>query len=113
MEANGYSIADLNQLRESIEKLDKFNQIEILKIFHRNRVVLNENKFGVHINLTEINEAILNELRIYVQYIRDQEIMLKKSELEKEEYKAIYFSHADSASAAAASDTSAHFARVL
>ena len=35
--------AKLKDLQEKIEMLPKFNQIEILKIFHKNHILINEN----------------------------------------------------------------------
>ena len=45
------NIAELKRLKEHIEKMDKSNQIDILKILRdSNKVILNENKSGVYIN---------------------------------------------------------------
>ena len=47
------NITELKQLKEQIEKMDKSNQIDILKILRdSNKVILNENKSGVYVNLT-------------------------------------------------------------
>ena len=48
---NNYSVSELNYLRESIEHMNKFNQIEILRILNRRKeVILNENKYGILVN---------------------------------------------------------------
>ena len=40
---NNYSVSELNYIRETIENMNKFNQIEILKIFSKyEKVILNE-----------------------------------------------------------------------
>ena len=52
---NSYSLSELNYIRDSIENMNKFNQIEVLRILYGNKdVILNENKYGVHINLSEL-----------------------------------------------------------
>ena len=56
-EINNYSVSELNYLRESIENMNKFNQIEVLRIFNKDKdVILNENKYGIHINLSELKK---------------------------------------------------------
>ena len=42
------SIMELNTIREKIESMSKFNQIEVLRILSkRKNVTLNENKYGI------------------------------------------------------------------
>ena len=44
---NNFSVSELNYIRETIENMNKFNQIEVLRILNRhNDVTLNENKYG-------------------------------------------------------------------
>ena len=90
---NNFSISELNYIRETIENMNKFNQIEVLRILNKHSdVTLNENKYGIHINLSELKKEILDELNIYIKYVNTQEITLNKIEKQKEEYKNTYFS---------------------
>lgn len=92
-EVNNFSISELNYIRETIENMNKFNQIEVLKILKKHeKVTLNENKYGIHINLSELNKDIINELSIYIKYVNTQEIALNSIEQKKEDYKNTYFS---------------------
>ena len=92
-EINDCSISELNYIRETIENMSKFNQIEILRIFKKHQdVTLNENKYGVHINLSEIKKEILEEIMVYINYVNTQEISLNNIEKQKVEYKNTYFS---------------------
>lgn len=85
-------MTELILIRDTIEKMTKFNQIEILRILNNHKdIILNENKYGVHINLTELNEDVVNEIKIYINYVNTQEITLNKVEQEKEDYKINYF----------------------
>jgi hypothetical protein len=85
-------IYDHNYIREQIEQMPKFNQIEILRILTKhNEVIINENKYGIHINLREINNAILDEIKCYIDYVNAQEIDLNAIEKEKEKYKNTFF----------------------
>ena len=48
---NEVNLAELNSIREAIENMSKFNQIEILRILTNHKeVIINENKYGIHIN---------------------------------------------------------------
>ena len=91
-ELNEYSVSELNYIRDSIENMNKFNQIEILRILSKNQdIVLNENKYGVHINLSDLPKKIIDELNLYIHYVNTQEITLGAAEKQKEEFKNIYF----------------------
>ena len=92
VEVEEVSIADLNIVREKIESMPKFNQIEVLRILSRRKnVTLNENEYGIHINLTEVDKSIIDELNVYINYVNAQELNLNEMELQKEEFKNIYF----------------------
>lgn len=92
-QVNNYSVSELNYLRESIENMNKFNQIEVLRILsnHVKDVTLNENKYGVHINLSELKDKILDELDVYIKYVNTQETTLSQDEKQKEDYRNTYF----------------------
>ena len=72
--------------------MNKFNQVEVLRIFNKYpEVMLNENKYGIHINLSELSKEIIEELNIYIKYVNTQEINLNIIEQEKEKYRNTYF----------------------
>jgi len=86
------SISELNYIREKVESMSKFNQIEILRILNKYKeITLNENKYGVHINLTDLSSEVIEELNVYINYVDTQEINLNKIESQKETYKNKYF----------------------
>jgi len=90
---NNYSVSELNYLRESIENMNKFNQVEVLRIFSKHKeVTLNENKYGIHINLSELKNEVLNEISTYIKYVNAQECTLNLAEQKKEDYRNTYFS---------------------
>lgn len=92
-DVNNYSVSELNYIRETIENMNKFNQIEVLRILSKHKeVTLNENKYGIHINLSELKKEILDEMNIYIKYVNTQEITLNQVEKQKEDYKNTYFS---------------------
>lgn len=92
-EVNNYSVSELNYIRDSIENMNKFNQVEVLRILNKNKnVTLNENKYGIHINLSDLKKEILDELNVYIKYVNAQEKTLNAIEQQKEDYKNTYFS---------------------
>ena len=87
-----YDYNKLNYIREQIENMNKFNQVEVLRILTKNKnVIINENKYGIHVNLSELDNNILNELLVYIKYITTQEFYLNDAEQEKEMYKNTFF----------------------
>jgi hypothetical protein len=90
---NNFSISELNYVRDSIENMNKFNQVEVLRILTKHKeVTINENKYGIHINLSELSKELLDEMNIYINYVKTQEITLNSIEQQKEDYKNTYFS---------------------
>ena len=84
---------ELALIRDNIEKMTKFNQIEVLRILNsHNDVIINENRYGTHINLTELKEDVIEKLVNYIHYVNTQEKALNQDELQKENIKNIYFS---------------------
>jgi hypothetical protein len=84
---------NLENIRDSIEKFNKFNQIEVLRILkNHSDVVLNENKNGVYINLADVNEQAVEQLITFIGYVNDQEASLDATEKQKEEFKSAFFS---------------------
>ena len=76
-------MTDLNRLKERIERLNKFHQIEILKLLKTNdSCTLNENKNGIFVNLTSLSNGLIFELEKYLEYVQKQESQL--SEIEKQ-----------------------------
>ena len=92
VEIEEYDYAKLNNIREQIENMSKFNQIEVLRILTNYKdVIINENKYGIHINLSELSSKIINDLLMYIKYVNNQELYLNNAEKEKEKYKNTFF----------------------
>jgi hypothetical protein len=87
----GNKLIDLQNLKESIEKMSKFHQIEILRILSNSTdVCLNENNNGTFVNLTEQSENIILELKKYVSYVNEQQSYLSIVENEKSRLEKIF-----------------------
>ena len=91
-DVNNFSVSELNYIRDAVENMNKFNQIEILRILNNHKdVTINENKYGNHINLSDLKKELLDELNVYIKYVNTQEVALHQVEKEKETYKNTYF----------------------
>jgi oligoribonuclease (3'-5' exoribonuclease) len=88
---SNYSVYKINTMRNIIEKMNKFNQIEVLRILKDNNATLNENNYGIFVNLTNLNDTILDKLSNYIEYVEDQEQNLNHIEKQKEDYINTYF----------------------
>lgn len=82
----------LNNIRQQIENMSKFNQIEVLRILTKNKTnIVNENNYGIHVNLSELDKNTINDLSDYIKYVATQEQYLNNVEQEKEKYKTTFF----------------------
>ena len=79
--SNNNTTEELELLKKGIEQLEKPRQIEILRIIHKKQSnILNENKNGIYINMSSIDEEIIEELKQYMKYIYTQEEDLNVNE---------------------------------
>lgn len=79
----------LDTLKVKIEGLNKFHQIEILKILSKNLCKLNENKNGIFINMSFLPSEVIGVLNKYICYVDEQDETLQTIEFQKEEFKTI------------------------
>jgi len=87
-----YSTSELNNIRDQIENMNKFNQIELLRILNtHNNNMINENKYGIHVNLTEVESTVIHKLQTYMNYVNTQENTLNELEKQQEDCKNTYF----------------------
>lgn len=82
----------LNLLKENIELLSHFHQIEILKILKQDEsCTLNENANGIFINLTNVKNDIITKLKEYLDYVTEQESQLNEIEKQKDSLNNTFF----------------------
>jgi hypothetical protein len=91
-DTNNFTSNELDNIRITIENMNKFNQIEVLRILNKHSTVtLNENKYGVHVNLSELKKDIVEEIKVFIKYVNTQEMTLHNFEKKKEDFKNTYF----------------------
>jgi len=65
---------NLVNIKEQIERLSFFHQIEILRILNAdNSDLINENNNGVFINMTQLDNSTIENLTKYLNYVSNQE----------------------------------------
>lgn len=91
--SSNISVEKLEKLKNTIEAMDKLNQIEILKIItnNKNKNKINENKSGVFVNLSFLPQNTIQEMLNYIDYIKDQEETIKSMEYQKTEFENSFF----------------------
>jgi hypothetical protein len=77
------SADSLKLLRDNIELLPEFHQIEILRILHSNHITFSENKNGVFVNLSYVNYDVIHKINEYVTFVNKQETQLCEFEEKK------------------------------
>ena len=83
----------LIMIRDLIHEMNKYNQIEVLRIMRKyDNITLNENRYGIHITLTDLNDEQINELTLYINYVSMQETTLNYGEQQKNTFKNEMFS---------------------
>ena len=73
----------LMKLKDDIEKLPIFHQIEIWRILQTKNTNLNENKNGIFINITKLSDDTLLQIEEYIEYVNAQEKHLSEAEEQK------------------------------
>lgn len=80
------------ELKDRIEKMTKYHQIEILRIFSNSEdAIVNENKNGTFVNLTEVSDNTLELVADYVKYVDEQTQQLDEVESEKSQIQQTFF----------------------
>ncbi len=61
----------LKELRDTISELDVCEQVEVLKIIEKNKIKYTENKNGIFINMNKLNNKTIEDLELFIVYIRN------------------------------------------
>ena len=82
---------NLQLIKTRIESMSIYHQMEILRIFNNNNTTLNENNNGTFINLTELDNSIIEKINKYIKYVDEQEDELNEVENEKDRIQNKFF----------------------
>ena len=87
-----FFVNNLKTLKDKLESVNIFHQVELLRIFKENNVCITENKNGIFINLTYVDSNILDKVYKYLNYVNKQEAQLNEIEEEKQKIASSFFS---------------------
>jgi len=83
---------DIEELKDRIEEMTKYHQVEILRIFvNAGEASVNENKNGTFVNLTEVSDNTIKLIDQYVKYVDEQVQELNETENEKSHIQETFF----------------------
>ena len=75
-----YENNKLKNITDEIENLDIKYHIEILRIFKNNNINITENNNGCFINMNDVNDKIIKEIKDFILFNKNNETELKKQE---------------------------------
>ena len=78
-------------LREKLQSLSKFHQLEVFRILKENNVKYTENRNGIFTNMNEISVQVIKILNEYLNYVFKQQNHLELMEKKKKEYQDSFF----------------------
>ena len=78
-------------LREKIQALSKFHQLEVLRLLNKEKVEYTENRNGIFVNMNNLPEESIVALKDYLNYVSTQQDQLESIEKKKEEYANSFF----------------------
>jgi hypothetical protein len=87
------NIDELTILNKIVSKLSHVHHQKIFDIIKQNNIKFSENRNGVFINLNQISEKTISEIKAYIEYVKIQEKNISNFENIKEEFKKDFFTN--------------------
>jgi len=78
-------------LREKIQALSKFHQLEVFRLLQKQKVDYTENRNGIFVNMNNLDNESILALQDYIKYVSTQQNQLEMVEKKKEEYANSFF----------------------
>lgn len=82
----------LENLKKNIESLNEMHHNKILEIILNNNISVSENNNGCFINLTDIEDEVIEKIENYLKFISKQTNDLNQIEEKKKEIRDNFFS---------------------
>tara|TARA_B100000795_G_scaffold235587_1_gene195341 strand:+ start:4341 stop:4682 length:342 start_codon:yes stop_codon:yes gene_type:complete len=87
------NIEELTILNKIVNNLDHGHHQKIFDIIKKNNVKFSENRNGVFINLNQVSEKTIQEIKVYIKYVKMQEKNISNFENIKKEFKKDFFTN--------------------
>ena len=78
-------------LREKLQALSKFHQLEVFRLLQKKKVEYTENRNGIFVNMNNLDNKSILALSDYLNYVSTQQDQLEIVEKKKEEYANSFF----------------------
>ena len=85
------NIDELKNLRNLIDNIDEFHHKKIFEIIKKYNMNYSKNKNGIFVNMNNLSQPVLDELKNYLLYINKQEKTFSDIEKIKNEFKKEFF----------------------
>ena len=83
---------NLISIKKNIEKMDVSNHIELLYLFSKDKnIKFNENSNGTFINLTDLDDSVIEKINNFINYINKQNNEINDIEIKKKYLENIFF----------------------
>ena len=82
---------ELITLRENIQNLSKFHQLEVFRILKKNNVEYTENRNGIFVNMNKLKKSSISLLKEYLNYVFKQQSQIENMERKAAHYKKSFF----------------------
>ena len=76
----------LCDLKAEIEEMSIYHQIEVLRLLYKSnsKELLSENQNGTFVNISSLNDIVVDKMRKYCLYVKEQQATLNVDENKKE-----------------------------
>jgi hypothetical protein len=82
----------IKNIKDRIEDMNKHHQIEVLRILKKDKnIILNENSNGIFVNLTDLDQSVVDDLEKYINYVDKQLNNIETIETQKEILENTFF----------------------
>jgi hypothetical protein len=86
-----HNLDQLNNIKKTIESMNKNYHIEILKLLVNNDISISKNNNGSFVNLSNLDSTLINKLEEFIKYVEEQQSELSCIEDEKISIKKEFF----------------------
>ena len=76
----------LKELKNIIEKLHETEQVELLKLFIRNNCNYSENKNGIFINMSKLDNSVIKETEEFLEFCNKNKKFLSEDNLKRTQF---------------------------
>ncbi len=87
---NNDKIRVISKLKNDIENMDKTHHKHFFLIIKNSDMEFTENKNGIFINITNLNDEVISNFQKKIEYIKKQEKQLSDVEDQKMKYKQLF-----------------------